>query len=229
MQQSKRKYKEKMYIFSANCKPLLLSSAEYQYKNYPYQMIEKGSRNKQIREYEKQCLFDERYKIASIHTNLNNMDFMFNYAAYVAFVSNNAGLDWIPKHNKLLLRYLEFGYMPIIHLPTFAISAWTPVLLGMLDALQVPYLKVPAVPIVGSSHLSAYDYVAHRADIAEALERSTDRYINARKAYISKTPDGADVESARSQIIEREAEINNGKFKPENLRLDFVLRRLYKA
>lgn len=121
-------------------------------------------------------LIDERCQILSINNNTTkSLEFIFNYAKYNAFLANHAGMTssstipYIDQVNPDLRKYINYGYIPIIFLPTTEINKWKAHLEAPLQALHLPTISVPTQSFTKTHRFRTYDTWVHRLDLHEKL------------------------------------------------------------
>ena len=221
------------YIVTNNCKPLIRSAVEKTEEfivvdDLPYYIIDQT--DKRFTKYIKYCRFDERYKLVSMNSDMEtSLDFFFNYIDFATDLYNYPNAYWGNQPNKYMKRYIDYGYLPIVHLPTFAINIWTAGLLKVLDMHKLPYIRVFSAPTVGSAKLNTYDYLVHRFDISKVLKVVVEQSINLDKAQLNEANTDSSRLALEKKIKYKEDIMNQNGLEPENLRLGQVVRLLYQV
>ena len=157
----------KQYLCAVNFNPFIWNDGKFRYANKDSQLYKEFT-------HKIDSLVDDRCDMISINNDNTNMDFIINYAKYNAYVANNVGEDeTLGNPNKYLQRYLSYGYVPLIFLPTPRISEWEVLLLSRLDAIHqqlgIEYIRTPSNSFNGSKKLSTYDYWMHKLDLSKLL------------------------------------------------------------
>lgn len=222
----KKEKKRAWYTLATNCKPIPVPRNAPGVESWPWATTWKEPKEKGARKMLSECMIDSRYQIASAQTNLATIDFYFNYLEQAAYRANNAGMGENMKPiNKYMKKYLEYGYIPVIHLPSFADNIWKPKLKQRLEALHIPHISISAAPITGSARLGMQDYIAYRGDISRALKD----YLPIIIKNIGNIPFQSEEERNYYQNVVKNHEefLNSKACDPENLRLADTARRLY--